>query len=563
MKLLNDASLYGSVELLGTLCDDVTLPRSADILIEIGNGYFGKEDWRRAVECYNNALTKMKSLSSNNNQNTNESNESNSQTDSEKEIQLKYKIAECYFRLKAYRHAQQTFVSIPASYRTLSIHFKMGQICQIYNAPKNAIAYFREVVRHLPFAVEAIHSLIELGVSPTEIKHLIVTDSNNNSKSDVSQSQKSVKDLLSAPLETTKQTICDIVDAYYDYWKQNFELAIEKYLQLEKRFPRNVYILKQLALCHFKNHQQEKAQSVFEKIRTIDRCYVDNMDVYACISKIQGNIVELNRLAHDMLTSYPNRAETWTTIALYYELKGKKEQAFVHLERALACNPRHALAYELKGWLLIATGQLEAAISPFKTAIQLTKDLSAYKGLCEALIHTGKFKEALAAASEANALRPEHPHRLALLGYCYVADSTQRDKAQQILQKALQLDPNCLDAVIGLAQLFKLQNKTADSIKLLENYLEKFNTDYMHVALAEVLMASGKYNDALVHYNAALELNPFNSVALTGVANCEKLLKEGSREESRNGDIVGDDNEIDDADDGDEVSEEVIDPRLE
>jgi hypothetical protein len=52
-------------------------------------------------------------------------------------------------------------------------------------------------------------------------------------------------------------------------------------------------------------------------------------------------------------------------------------------------------------------------------------------------------------------------------------------------------------------------------------------------------------------------------VALTGVANCEKLLKEGSREESRNGDIVGDDNEIDDADDGDEVSEEVIDPRLE
>jgi tetratricopeptide (TPR) repeat protein len=82
-----------------------------------------------------------------------------------------------------------------------------------------------------------------------------------------------------------------------------------------------------------------------------------------------------------MLTAYPNRAETWTTIALYYELKGKKQQAFIHLERALSCNPRHALAHELKGWLLIAISQLEAAIIPFKTAIQLTKDLSAYKGI--------------------------------------------------------------------------------------------------------------------------------------------------------------------------------------
>jgi hypothetical protein len=39
----------------------------------------------------------------------------------------------------------------------------------------------------------------------------------------------------------------------------------------------------------------------------------------------------------------------------------------------------------------------------------------------------------------------------------------------------------------------------------LERYLEKFNTDYMHVALAEVLMASEKYDEALVHFNAALE----------------------------------------------------------
>jgi tetratricopeptide (TPR) repeat protein len=104
------------------------------------------------------------------------------------------------------------------------------------------------------------------------------------------------------------------------------------------------------------------------------------------------------------------------------------------------------------------------------------------------------------------------------------------------------MDSNCLDAVIGLAQLLKLENNTTESIKLyyqtittiahsyastptfnlytlseifcllrrLENYLEKFNTDYMHVALAQVLMSSEKYNEALAHFNAALEFVLFH-----------------------------------------------------
>jgi hypothetical protein len=32
------------------------------------------------------------------------------------------------------------------------------------------------------------------------------------------------------------------------------------------------------------------------QIRAIDRYYIDNMDVYGCIVKVQGNIVELNKL---------------------------------------------------------------------------------------------------------------------------------------------------------------------------------------------------------------------------------------------------------------------------
>lgn len=79
------------------------------------------------------------------------------------------------------------------------------------------------------------------------------------------------------------------------------------------------------------------------------------MDIYALILFFyEGSLLALNkyvaiikdhsdihRLAHDLLVVNPQRAETWTVIAIYNEAKGKREAAMGHIDRVSVSVPAY------------------------------------------------------------------------------------------------------------------------------------------------------------------------------------------------------------------------------
>jgi anaphase-promoting complex subunit 7 len=190
-------------------------------------------------------------------------------------------------------------------------------------------------------------------------------------------------------------------------------------------------------------------------------------------------------------------------------------------------NDRHVIAYLLKGNLLLSSGHAEDALPPFRKAYALQKDIIAYSGLVRAYLGVSKIKEALSAATEARKLMPQHPQALSLLGLVLSqpADPTYRKRAKQCFEEALKLDKQCLDAVLGLSQLFVVEGKYQDAIDMLNDQIKQNNKDYLHTRLAEVLVLNQKNNEAMQHYNIALSLNPQSEIAKKGLERLEKIMK--------------------------------------
>lgn len=127
---------------------------------------------------------------------------------------------------------------------------------------------------------------------------------------------------------------------------------------------------------------------------------------------------------------------------------------------------RHVIAYLLKGNYL--SQEPELAITSFRRAYYLQKELLAYQGLVRSYLGLGKVKEAFMYAKEAKTKMPHNPQAITLIGLAFSqgSDTESRKKAKQCFDEALALDNMCLDAIYGLSQLYLSDGKASEAIKL-------------------------------------------------------------------------------------------------
>ena len=115
--------------------------------------------------------------------------------------------------------------------------------------------------------------------------------------------------------------------------------------------------------------------------------------------------------------------------------------------------------------------------------------------------------KALAAAEEAVALDGEYAAGRVLLGGMLLAAS--EDNAADALvhfEKALQLDPNSIDAKVGVAQVKSIQGETDAAVTLLQNAaMLNPKPEKVYFELGRVYERAGDYQNAVEAYRKALE----------------------------------------------------------
>lgn len=196
-------------------------------------------------------------------------------------------------------------------------------------------------------------------------------------------------------------------------------------------------------------------------------------------------------------------------------------------ERAIHLDSHHVCSYVLYGYLALSSGLAEKAITAFRVAYQLRREILVFQGLVEAYLSIGKVKEALTIAKEALQLMKNDPKALYLIGR--VLAQTQsvegRAKARKAFTNAIAKDKYCTDAVISLVRLDVDEKKPQEALKRLELHLELDNNPSVQCELGELLSKMQKYQEALPHFHTVLAAQPKHERAKRGLDRLQKLIK--------------------------------------
>jgi len=476
VKYLIQQGLYESAESLASFLS----PNTYDL--EMGHIHFLQKSYTRALSNFKLALAHANETDAN---------------------EIMQKCAECHYLLSNYKVAYELLQTRKPSSLNLKSLMILGSVSSRMISDKTKPRlYYGEVVRRNPFNVEAIIKLLESGMNVRELYQ-------------ISDKLAQAKWLHST------------ITAYAFLANHDYEGAIAKFEESYKTFPLNIDLLKNIATSHYYNVDLEKAGQIFQEIRQRDRNYVDAMDIYALIIYKSGNLQLLNTLSNELLDVAPHRSETWTSIAIYFDAKGKKEVALSHVERAISLNPQNSISQLCKASILVKINQVDAALAVYNAAKICHPNYHVYKGLIDTFIKHQNIRAAIRMLSEAEKIMPKSYYIQVLKANCQsqTKESKNHKLAMNLYNSIIEQHPKCIDAIVGLAKLHAIQDNNNEAIKLLKLHLNTINSDLLHIALGDILATEEKtYDVAVAHYTEAIKLNALSEDAVIGLKKVEKLL---------------------------------------
>jgi anaphase-promoting complex subunit 7 len=270
----------------------------------------------------------------------------------------------------------------------------MASVYDHFGEIKSAIECYKSIIQYIilmrlePYAIAAVISLLNYGVSSKEIRPMLPPDT----------------------------FISKIANAYHLSHSNTFPGALNEMRQLQEEHTGNPWILCLLGQMLRKSGDSHGAKQLFVKLRRLEPDWVEGMDVFAAILRDEGNSMSLNRLATDLMDLAENRPESFVTMAILHEMKGEFEDALRSVENALKLNSRYYFAHQIRGKILMAMNRYGEASLSFRNAYGITRDIFTYEGLVNCYIGLGKMLEATSTAKEALALLPSSPRATCLAG---------------------------------------------------------------------------------------------------------------------------------------------------
>lgn len=544
ISVLLENGLYESAQMLGCFlvstagANAETSPYlKAESLVLLGDAFYGKSEFRRAVSMYKQGLQQSKIIPKQSMANVRNSMSSpNSFSFSENEVKLK--ISLCHYSLNENRTALLELEGIPNKSRTLQMNLLLGKLYRMCKHNRASISCYKECLRHCPYVLEAIAALAELGVATKDIHSLFP--------------QTSCKGKPPFDNYDAIRWLQKYAEAHCCIASNDYKSGLAHFSDILQRFPNNVHILLEIAKVEAIIGKKDEAIMNFEKVRSIDPYVITYMDEYAMLLKTRSDYPKLNKLVHDLLNIDPARPEVYVALSVLWERKDQR-RALSYAEKSLRIDDRHISSHIMKGNLFLSLNRPDTALVAFRAAHELRHDLRNYQGLVRSYLGVSKIKEALFTAREAMKCMPQSAKALKLVGDVHASCASGREKARKFYESALRLEPGFLGAALALSELHVAEGRSKDAISLLERYLKDWADDSLHVTLAQVFAETNLLQESLSHYQAALRINCQNERAKKGLDRLEKLMK-GLDPDAPEED---DDNEVEDTE-GDQEEGDLI-----
>ncbi|CAM9204704.1 unnamed protein product [Chrysoparadoxa australica] len=444
------------------------------------------------------------------------------------EAGLKYKEAQCHIASGDDGEAIACMEGVLLFARSPQLNMLLGRTYQRSGLKRNAMNIYKAALKQTPLLTEAAEALVLLGTSQEEIWALM---------------SKSLATLPGSPSLDDMSWVKMYLGGVAAAASNNTAKAVELFSQFSDRYHNCVLALVHLGKAYVDSDMQDKARRVFEKARLVDNLKLDLMDCYALAMRHTRHSMQLNRLAHELLSIDAQRPEGWVACALYSEARGDAEHAHKFAAKAVEFDQRHALSYVVQGSLLLAAGQPEQARVAFSSADAIHKSLHSYKGMVCALLVLKKEKHAAYVAKEAAERLPKSAAAAVLMGQVMQAHAQSRQpvgdlsKAEKAYRKALSIDPMCLEATLALSVCMLETKQYSECLQLLIGSLQHHDHEMLHARIGALYTELEQYSEALSHFHQAISLNPESVAGQAGIDRLDKLMRGIDPSDSEDGDI--------------------------
>ncbi len=331
------------------------------------------------------------------------------------------------------------------------------------------------------------------------------------------------------------------IDRIYDKAASLLDRAI-------KQDPDNLETLFRSSVIFIKMNSFNRALDVLKKLETLRPDWaevkVTIAEIYEYQKKYENAIEEYNKI----LKLYPLKEKIYLRIAALYQKLGKIKEALNTFNVLIDINPSNYVYYIQTALLQYSQGDLEAAIKTLekarnndkvknnsdicyllgrmyveegklnKAAEQFEKavlinphDISSRLQLAYVYENLGKKDKVRSVLEDAYSVFPDNPEVLNFLGYFYANNDIKLEKAYELIEKALEKEPEkgaFLDSMGWV--LFKM-GKNKEALTYLKRAIEKLPDD--PVILEHIGDVYNKMNDkekALEYWEKSLVKQPKN-----------------------------------------------------
>ena len=256
----------------------------------------------------------------------------------------------------------------------------------------------------------------------------------------------------------------------------------------------------------------DEAIKEFRKALLIDG-EVPQIRINLAISLIKNNKqAEAEKELKRAVKSDPEAVEPHAILAILYSVQDKADLAISEYESALKCasklNPKDIGIYQGLGALYLKENKFKEAESTFRAISVLTpSDPKAHFYLGAVYQEMKRFDLCEEELKKALKLDPDYHEALNFLGYEYVEWGRDLNEAQNLINKAIQLDPDNGAYIDSLGWLNYKKGNIQEAKKLLEKASSLMEDPVICDHLGDVYFKLKEFDKAKLNWQKSLKLD--------------------------------------------------------
>ena len=217
--------------------------------------------------------------------------------------------------------------------------------------------------------------------------------------------------------------------------------------------------------------------------------------------------------------STPRIRHVTTTSARHWRVRGRLDEAILHLTRATEIDPRHVFTLHVLGRTLMDRGRPDEAIVPLKRAIAIDPGhLNSQHELGRVLLSLGRATRRSSASGATIEIDPRSV--VSRYGLGVALESRSRlDEAIEQYEQVLRIDPVYVLAHHNLGKALKVRGRLDEAIVHMRRAIELDPKNVRaHGEFAAVLRATGRMKEAVEQLERLLRIDPDSAMAHNEIA---------------------------------------------